>query len=351
MNGQHVLSTSRLSLAALVLLAVSVLPHAALAQPIAPADAFADAVSKNSSLPAEIRELVARTWRECDGCDGEEFLTQGLVVISMPFRAGLDAYDDDQYAACAEAMRDLLNDEDPFLSTNAACYEIKALVAREQLDEAGGRIRSLRDDNDQRLRTYTYFAAEMAFLDGYCYLADLDYEKATATLEAFLKEYPEDSQRLTLSAQQMLSELAIRQPEQIGEVVDLMTYSGRRLKNEDSGDTVRVRQKRIVELLDKMIEEAEKQEQSSQDSSSGGGGGGGKQSNQPGSPLKDSQIPGGATPGTGPLRESRKASPGETWGAMPPAKRQEILQALKDSFPGQYRRLVEQYYTELAKKK
>ncbi|MGB0717589.1 MAG: hypothetical protein ACPGXK_17050, partial [Phycisphaerae bacterium] len=110
---------------------------------------------------------------------------------------------------------------------------------------------------------------------------------------------------------------------------------------------------RILELLDKLIEDAEKQEQQSQSSSSsgGGGGGGGDSGSSPNSPMQDSNLPGGATPGTGPLRESRRASPGEAWGAMPPAQRKEILQALRDSFPGQYRRLVEQYYTELAKKK
>ncbi len=36
--------------------------------------------------------------------------------------------------------------------------------------------------------------------------------------------------------------------------------------------------------------------------------------------------------------------------SMPPAERERILQALRDSFPSRYRKLVEQYYEELAKK-
>jgi hypothetical protein len=35
---------------------------------------------------------------------------------------------------------------------------------------------------------------------------------------------------------------------------------------------------------------------------------------------------------------------------MPPADRERILQALRESFPNRYRQLVEQYYEQLAKK-
>lgn len=43
------------------------------------------------------------------------------------------------------------------------------------------------------------------------------------------------------------------------------------------------------------------------------------------------------------------ARPGQAWGAMKPAERERIIQLLKDRFPDRYRRLVEQYYRELAK--
>ncbi len=65
--------------------------------------------------------------------------------------------------------------------------------------------------------------------------------------------------------------------------------------------------------------------------------------------MQQSQLPGGSAR-EGPLRAGRRANPGEAWGDMPAAKRQRILQALRDSFPSRYRRLVEQYYEELAKK-
>lgn len=310
-----------------------------------PADRFVESVQRDTSLPGEARRLIQESWANCEDCDGAEFLTQGLALVSEPFRAALDAYDQDKYDACASIMHDLVSDKNPFIASNAAAYEIKSLIILQRLPEAASAIESLLADDAGKLSSHSYFAAEIEFLRGFCFLGDLQYDKAVDALSGFLSRHSEASQRLTLAAKQMLAELANRQPGQIGEVVDLMTYSGRRLINRDSGETVRTRQDRIIELLDRLIEDAEEQEQSG---GGGGGGGGGSSGKSPSNPMEESQLPGGG-PGAGPLRESRRASPGESWGAMQPAQREKILQALRDSFPGRYRRLVEQYYEQLAK--
>jgi acyl-CoA reductase-like NAD-dependent aldehyde dehydrogenase len=65
--------------------------------------------------------------------------------------------------------------------------------------------------------------------------------------------------------------------------------------------------------------------------------------------MKDSSLPGGEA-GEDSLRASQRVKPGESWGAMAPAERERILQALRDNFPARYRQLVEQYYEQLAKK-
>lgn len=310
-----------------------------------PVKRFVASVAGDETLPREAREMIRDSWDACKDCDGEEFLTQGLAVLSEPFRSGLDAYDADQYGRCASIMENLRQSENPFIATNAAAYQIKALVALDRLLEAGKLIEELGAGGENRVATYSYFAAEVDFLEGYCLLGDLRYEEAEAALTAFLEAHPDSSPRLTLAARQMLGELANRQPGRIGEVVDLMTFAGRRLANKDSGDVVQARQQKILELLDRLIEEAEAQEQSGGGGSSGGSGG-----QQPRTPLNDSSLPGGK-PQEGPLQAPRRANPGESWGAMPPAEREKILQALRDSFPGRYRRLVEQYYEEMAKKR
>ncbi len=65
--------------------------------------------------------------------------------------------------------------------------------------------------------------------------------------------------------------------------------------------------------------------------------------------MNESKLPGGQASGES-LRNARRASPAEVWGNLPPDAREKILQALRENFPSRYRKLVEQYYEELAKK-
>lgn len=315
----------------------------------APADRFVAALDANAAIPAEARAFIKETWAKCVDCDGAEFLVQGLSVLSPRFREGLDAYDRDDFVATANIMGALRADGDPFVAHHGAVYEIKALVALERMTDALERITALRADGGAALEQHTYQGSEIAFLYGFCLLQDLQYEAAAKALMSFLVERSDAPQRLVLSAQQMLAELEHRQAGRIGEVVDLMQFAGRRLQDGDTGDRLQGRQQRIIDLLDRLIKEAEEQEQSSSQSSSNSGGGGGSQNRQPQTPMQESRLPQGAPSGES-LEAGRRANPGEMWGAMPPGERERILQALRESFPSRYRRLVEQYYEELAKK-
>ena len=118
-------------------------------------------------------------------------------------------------------------------------------------------------DETADVDSYSYFSPELHFLHGYCLLADLKYDEADHALKSFLNDYPGAPLRLTITAKQMIGELANRQPERIGEVVDLMTYARRRLALGNAGRRVQQRQERVVELLDRLIEEAEEQEKNS----------------------------------------------------------------------------------------
>jgi tetratricopeptide (TPR) repeat protein len=308
-----------------------------------PVDRFIADLDAQSSVPTDAKEMIRRSWANCRDCDGAEFLTQGLAVLSPTFREGLDAYDADDYDHCVRVMQALGDDQNRFIRAHAKVYTIKALVSSDRLQEAGERIADLDEEERTHLSQFTYSAPEMVFLEGYCQLSDLQYEAAQQTLEAFLRAYPDASPRLTVPAQQMLLELANRQPGRMEEVADLMNYAGRRLVHGDAGDVVRHRQQRAIELLDRLIEEAEQNEQS------GARGGSSPRGRAPQAPAPGSTLPGGeAREGT--LEAARRADPAEIWGSMPPAQREQVLQALQESFPSRYRRLVEQYYEELAKK-
>lgn len=309
------------------------------------ADRFVAHVQESDAFPETARRFVASQWAQrADDDEPDTFLLEALAVLSPEFRAGLEAFDEDRYADCSSSMAGLTGKRDPYLAANASVYEIKALVAADALEEAEARITDLLDRTGL-LAEFTCSEAEIAYLKGYCELGNLQYADSATTLRGFLERFPQAPQRLRLTAQQMLTELARRVPGGIGAVTDLLDYAGRRLANADSGQRVQQRQQEAIDILDKLIDEAEEQEKNS-----GSGSGSGSPRNrprQPQSPLNDSRpTPGGPTE-TGGMRQ-RVATPGEAWGAMQDAQRERIVQTLKDRFPDRYRQLVEQYYRQLA---
>lgn len=95
----------------------------------------------------------------------------------------------------------------------------------------------------------------------------------------------------------------------------------------------------IVNKLDKLIEELEKQCAACR----GAGG-----SLNPTKPLADSIIAGGPG-GIGDLHAARQG--GKKWGELPPHERDRILQSLTEGFPAHYQRILERYYRQLAEEK
>ncbi|MCB9850444.1 MAG: hypothetical protein H6817_07030 [Phycisphaerales bacterium] len=309
-------------------------------------------VHEADGLDDKARAIIMQALSERDAdSDDESLLIEALALLSADFRDGLDAYDDDDYAASIAAMEKIADSDDLFLRYNARSYVAKALVHADRLLEAQTKIENILDDADT-FATYCLDEAELVYMLGYCQVQNLAHDDARITLEGFLREFPNASPRLVVTAKQMLAELARRVPESMGEVADLMNFSQQRLLAGDPGERTRGTQDRIIELLDKLIEEVEDQEQSSSQSSQ-------QQQNQnrsqrqqqqqsePQGPMPESKTTPGS-PGGGDKLPGRQVNPGDAWGAMPAADREKILQVLRDRFPGRYRALVEQYYESLA---
>ncbi len=81
-----------------------------------PVDKFIASLEGDSAIPAKVRKLIEASWADCQECDAEEFLTQGLAVLSAPLRAGLDAYEVERYEDCVGVMAELRNDSNPFVA-------------------------------------------------------------------------------------------------------------------------------------------------------------------------------------------------------------------------------------------
>lgn len=322
-------------------------------------DRFVAHVKESPGVPAAARSAVAAAWAEHRADpDPSEFLTAGVAIISSDYRAAMDALDQEDYAKAEAALRPLLADKDPYILLHASALLSRALVESERLEEAEELLAPLAA-GEKELIERTFLEADVDFLLAYCQLSNLDYELARMSLQSFENQHPDAPERLRLPARQMLQELAARQPEGLGEVSDLMVYAGRRLSVGRADKPVKERQDRAVELLDKLIKQAEQREQQQNKDKNQSDRQGQPQGQQQGQPngndrsnsaAQDSMRPLGKGK-IGELHRSAEARPGDEWGKMSPEEREQILQSLRRNFPSQYRQLVEQYYRQLAKEK
>jgi len=129
-----------------------------------------------------------------------------------------------------------------------------------------------------------------------------------------------------------------------------MTQVGRKIEKGETGNDTQGKQSEIVDILNELIKKAEQQEGKGKDK--GGGGGGPPKGNQKsGGPAGQSRLPSGGGGDAKNLRGKNRAKAGEKWGEMRDKEREEVLQALKEKFPGRYRELQEQYDRAVAEGK
>jgi hypothetical protein len=115
----------------------------------------------------------------------------------------------------------------------------------------------------------------------------------------------------------------------------------RRLAQSEAGDATTQRQQRIVDELDKLIKRLEEERKKQQQAATAGGGAGGAPTN-PAEESRPSELKG---PGE---VDRKRLFAGDAWGALPPAERERLSQALQRDLPPQHRTLVEDYFRTLA---
>lgn len=297
----------------------------------------------------EARAFVTAQRKEAATDELADFLDLALPVLDPEFKRGLDLLDEDELIESMAVFEALSKSSDPFMAVTAATYAATAMIELEQVDRCQAMLNRVRKDHDP-IENYTTALDRFRFMLGYCQVHNLEYEQAFATFEDFLANHPNAPERLRNAAVQILTELSRRAPGRLGDVRDLLNYARRKIGNGLTDDPVLDRQDEAIALLDVLIEEAEEQEKSQCGGGDGDGGGkkgGGAGGNKPSGGAKRSTMPSGSGR-VGELRRTR-AKPGEMWGKMPPKQREQILQALQKEFPSQYRELLEQYYTQLAK--
>lgn len=162
-------------------------------------------------------------------------------------------------------------------------------------------------------------------------------EYALPRFRAFLRWFPDASERFRATAQQRIGELERQQDSRLHGLADDMKKVTRDLRKQKTGKPVQVEQEDFLEELQELIEMYEEMERQ--------GGGGSPSGNQQSSgPAGNSALP------EGPARVGNlqnRVSLADRWGDMPDRDRKEVEAQVQQGLPPQYRKMLEEYYKKL----
>jgi len=120
------------------------------------------------------------------------------------------------------------------------------------------------------------------------------------------------------------------------EIVGKMQVAVGQLTKLDTGKPTQTTQKQIVDKLDSLIAQLEKECENCR---------GSRVNPNATKPAQDSTVRSGPG-GSGDLHAARKE--GKNWGELPAHERDRILQSMTEGFPPHYQRILERYYKRLA---
>ena len=221
----------------------------------------------------------------------------------------------------------------PFVQHNLRLYYARWLALQQLYDEALEQFRRI--DPEQVIDPAGYFFYLAVAHHGLAHK-----KEGLQALDVLLAEVDRLPRRYRTLGELMREDLRRMREGSLDQVARWMRDVERRLQLARAGRRVIKREDDIIDALDKMIEQLEKQQQQQQQQQQQGGG-----QRQSSSPAQDSAILGGSGPGK---VDPKNIGNSAGWGNLPPKKREEALQEIGKNFPAHYRELIEEYFRRVA---
>jgi len=293
---------------------------------------FLDRCRQDSSLDDATRQRVVESVeaQRGDPASADEAITAGLKQMSPEFAQGVQALVNEQSPEAIRLLSPLAESSDPFLAAEARLFLARAMIQQERVEEA----LPLLTDLTEKSTADTARAAEAWFLRGKSEAATLNRDAAAKDLRKLLTDFPDAPARMRREAQATLVDLNEAQANLLVDIEDKMSFSGRRLVLEDSGERTQEVQGEVVDLLTEMIDELEKKCGKCKGCKCSGGGSGMGGAN-----------PGMSSGGSQPSQITERDGPRTPWVDL--GQRYDdpsAFNASKTRVPLQYKNLVEQYY-------
>jgi tetratricopeptide (TPR) repeat protein len=316
-------------------------------------DKFLTALKGASGLPAEkvAAAVTATEELKADVGGRSAAITVGLREVYDDYAAALVELADEKLAEAVAKLEKLSKSADPYLAADASFFLARAYMLQEDFEQALPLFEAVQNKNSE----FSVQQADAIFLKGLCEAHLLKRKDAIASFTAFSKQFPDAPERMQIGAWRMLQQLEMVQDGTIIDVQDRMDFSRRKLTLKDPGDGTQAEQKKIIDMLAKLIKEAEEKEcncsgsgegkKPGQGQGNGNGAGQGQAGNTggQGSGSSNSQK-------TDALTRLRRTGPESGWSKLRDRERDEVFSALKDGkYPARYEKLIEQYHKSFEK--
>jgi hypothetical protein len=176
----------------------------------------------------------------------------------------------------------------------------------------------------------------------------LKKEEAQESCKKFYESFDKPPTRYEVLVYQMDYELKKWGEDPLADIARKMGEVSRRLETAYGGKETQEKQKKIVEDLDKLIQETMmKGMKANGEDETGKNAKAKKNGSNNQSPAPDSIIMGGK--GEGKVDEKRLREIAKSWGTLPPAKRAEIVREVVRDLPAKYEGMIRNYFEALDK--
>jgi tetratricopeptide (TPR) repeat protein len=312
-------------------------------------DDFVAAVKADAALPANQQrvagEIVQALRTDLEG--KAVAITEALRILHPEFKDALTALGEENLGAAITKLVALRESKNAYLAADASYFLSRAYLLDERFEDA----LPLLADLQGKWAGNTTHGGEVLFLQGVAEVAMLRHKEATETLSKFLALYPDAPERMRVGAFRQLEQLKLYAEGTLSDVSLRMEFSRRKLSLEDTGSETRQQQDKIIEILAKLIKEAEERECNCK----GGGSGSGQKKSQGKGSEGDSQAQGqgkqggntgGGSKGTDSdaVKRLQRGGPQSPWSHLRDKDRDPVYSAIKEKFPARYQQLIEQYY-------
>jgi len=308
---------------------------------------FLESIEKNDAIKPETKKEVSSVVTELrdDEFSIDAAITEGLAMMYPKFADALELVGKGQSSKAFDVFKQLSTIDDKFLAAEAKYFIARAYVYDENYEDAIPVLSEFQKSFAQN----SVQDGNALYLKGIAFANTLKNKESIEALTKFMNDYPNASERMRVGAWRQLQMISQIKKDTLGDVLQRMEFSRRRLSLERTDQNTKIEQDKVVKMLETMIKKAEDKEKK-----------GNCNCDKPGEPKpgegdgkkegkgKSNNGQGSKNP-DGFAKRTFGSGDASDWSKLRDRERDPAFNAIKEKFPARYKELVEKYYKSFQK--